>query len=276
MIGALPLQAQTESESRWQFSLGVGAGVRTNPLQYSDDIPLVLLPQLSYAGDKFFIDNLDIGFHLLDQEKSQLNLLVTPSYDQIFFERWSSGNFFVDSTIEFSSSDSPKLEVSHGRDAPDKTGNNFNRKDYDLHDRDMTALGGFEYNLQLAQINLQLQWLHDVLDVHDGQEVRLSFGHEWQFNRHTVNLAAGWVWQNAKTLNYFYGVTPAEVAAQDVYQPDADLSPMLRLDWTYRLTENWDLRFFGSYRQLGNEIQKSPVIRESEIVTLFVGGVYHF
>lgn len=274
----MPLQAETDStESSWQFSLGIGGGIRTNPIQYSSDIPLILLPQLHYSRGNFFIDNLDLGLHLYEDKTQQLNILVTPSYDQVFFHRWNSGNFFLESSPTFVSvtKNQNQLEVPESTEEP-VNDQLFVRREHQLHDRDMTALGGLEYNLQFADMNLQLQWLHDVLNEYDGQEIRMALGREWQLNRHTINLSAGLIWQDQKTINYYYGVRPGEVAQNDIYRPGASISPMLRFDWQYRLTENWDLRFFSSYRHLDDEIYKSPIVDDNKIITLFVGGVYHF
>src|SRR5690606_17128815 len=84
--------------------LGIGAGVRTNPLVGTADLPLVLVPQVNYNGERFFIQNLDFGVIVWQNDSQQLNLLATPSYDQVFFHRWSPGNFFIDGSI-FSSID---------------------------------------------------------------------------------------------------------------------------------------------------------------------------
>ena len=52
---------------RWNFSVALGAGVRTNPLVNGKDIPLIVIPQVSYYGKRFFIDNLDLGFTLIEK-----------------------------------------------------------------------------------------------------------------------------------------------------------------------------------------------------------------
>ena len=38
---------------RWNFSIEIGAGIRTNPLVNGKDIPLVVIPQLSYYGQRW-------------------------------------------------------------------------------------------------------------------------------------------------------------------------------------------------------------------------------
>jgi len=60
-------------KSDWQFSLGIGAGVRTNPVAYASDMPIILLPQVEYSGERFFVQNLDMGYILSENKNHQLN-----------------------------------------------------------------------------------------------------------------------------------------------------------------------------------------------------------
>ena len=77
----------------WRVNLGVGLGMRGNPLHGGDDIPLVLLPEVSYYGERFFLKNLEMGFTLFENERHQFNALITPGYDQMYFNRWDPFNF---------------------------------------------------------------------------------------------------------------------------------------------------------------------------------------
>lgn len=76
----------------WQLNLAVGLGARANPLVDGDTTPLVILPELSYYGRRFFLRNFELGFTLLETPRHQLNLLATPSYDQMYFNRWDPLN----------------------------------------------------------------------------------------------------------------------------------------------------------------------------------------
>ncbi len=80
----------------WQFAVGLGLGLRTNPLFDEKETPLVVLPEVVYYGERFFINNMELGFTLADTRKHQLNLLAMPSYDQMYFNRWDPLNFFSD------------------------------------------------------------------------------------------------------------------------------------------------------------------------------------
>lgn len=77
----------------WYVSLGLGVGFRSNPLEGGDDIPLVVLPEVSYYGKRFFFRNLEFGYTLFEDRHHQLNMLVAPSYDQMYFNRWDILNF---------------------------------------------------------------------------------------------------------------------------------------------------------------------------------------
>lgn len=77
----------------WRVSVGLGAGMRSNPLHQGEDIPLIVLPEVSYYGERFFLENLEMGFTLFEDRRHQLNLLLTPGYDQMYFNRWDPFNF---------------------------------------------------------------------------------------------------------------------------------------------------------------------------------------
>ena len=80
---------------KWNFSLALGAGVRTNPLVQGQDLPLIVVPQFSYYGKRFYIDNLDVGLTALESAKNTLSLIASPGYDRIFFYRSDLQNIFV-------------------------------------------------------------------------------------------------------------------------------------------------------------------------------------
>lgn len=79
--------------NRWQFGVSLGLGMRSNPLHQGEDMPLVFLPEVSYYGERFFLKNFELGFTLLENSRHQLNALVTPGYDQMYFNRWDPFNF---------------------------------------------------------------------------------------------------------------------------------------------------------------------------------------
>src|SRR5262245_60093746 len=79
----------------WSFTISLGAGGRTNPIDGNSDIPLVAIPQVSYYGKRFFLENLDLGFTLHETDANMFNLVATPGYDRVFFYRNDLQNIFV-------------------------------------------------------------------------------------------------------------------------------------------------------------------------------------
>src|SRR6202166_5021480 len=82
----------------WSLSVALGAGVRTNPLVHGQDIPLVVVPQFSYYGKRFFIDNLDPGVTVFEGASNGLMLLASRGYDRFFFYRSDLQNIIFGAT----------------------------------------------------------------------------------------------------------------------------------------------------------------------------------
>src|SRR5512134_1514125 len=63
-------------ERNWRFGLGLGYGTRTNPLVLSDDIPVIVDIDLAWFGKRWFIDNFDLGFELVDNRWFTTNAVL--------------------------------------------------------------------------------------------------------------------------------------------------------------------------------------------------------
>lgn len=265
---ALPHSAAraADSDSQWQVSLALGAGIRTNPVMDNKDIPLVIIPQISYQGERFFIQNLDFGYTLFQNEIQQFNLLVTPSYDQVFFNKWDINNFVERSSLAMTSSkDNPTVEPIN-RVIDKKL----------LHKRRMAGLAGVEYSQSLHGVDLQMQLLTEATGYYSGTEARIAVSKSIKLGKHDVKLTLGTNWQDAKTLDYYYGLPLQEAVSHAPYNADAGFTSLLRFDWSYQLDEHWSLRFFTSYRHLSPSIADSPLVTTNKVITAFAGGVYHF
>ena len=267
LVANFSLAAEPLSNSpHWQFALGLGYGVRTNPVMDNGDIPLVLLPFVSYQNGNFFLQNLDMGYKFFEAENQQISLLLTPSYDQVFFHRWDIGNFVADTGFT-------NATISYGPELQQKSVSIDKHK---LHERRMAALGGFEYTAHADTLEMQIQALHELTQYYEGDELRIAVSKNIDFNRSQIKLTLGANWQSNKTLDYFYGLDNSEAKPVATYKPDAGLSGLTRFDWNYQLDEHWNLHFFASYRYLSDEITRSPLITNNKVITAFAGGVYHF
>jgi outer membrane protein len=255
----------SEQDSEWQLSLALGAGVRTNPVMDNDDIPLILIPQVSYQGERFFIQNLDFGYTLFQNDERQINVLLTPSYDQVFFNKHDVNNFVDQPLFSSEAKNGPAVEFLDR--AIDK------RK---LHSRRMAALAGLEFSQSIYDLDFQLQILKEITGYYEGSEARIALSKSISVGKNDVKLTLGANWQNSATLDYFYGLNEHEASGNEYYSPSSGLTGLLRFDWNYQIDEHWGLRFFTSYRHLSHAVSDSPLVTENNVVTAFAGGVYHF
>jgi len=265
-------RCETASDScvavgEWELKLALGVGKRTNPVVDSSDIPLILVPQISYYGERFFIENLEVGYTIHDSERFMLNAIVTPGRDRGFFLREDINNFFVESVTEFSStvppSDIPLSTVAINID--------------DLHKRRLAGLAGIELSSGWKNLQWQVQLLQDITKVHRGKEVRFALGSQYAFKEHAFSASTGFTWKSESIVNYYYGISPQEAEGTPFsYQAGSGFTPFVRLSWKKPLNKRWQLNGSIQYEQLSSAINNSPLVKEDYVSQYFVGGLYHF
>ena len=250
---------------KWNFSVELGAGVRTNPLAGGEDIPLAVIPQFSYYGKRFFIDNLDLGFTLAENAANTLALVASPGYDRVFFYRTDLQNIFVGGFPQLSASEPAGPHVGYQRvpsDAP-------NAIQFPARARRITYLAGPEWTFKLKRVSGQLDVIHDVTGNDHGTEVRAALGLPIVESTGSLTANVGITWKSAAIVNYYYG-------EPSIYQAGSALDPFLKLGYTVPLAGKWRFSAFAQYERLGSAIADSPIVAEHYVATAFVGAVYTF
>jgi outer membrane protein len=243
---------------RWNFSVALGAGVRTNPLVNGKDIPLVVIPQLSYYGKRFFLDNLDFGFTLAERGANTFNLIATPGYDRVYFYRTDLQNFFVG----FPNASEPGTATLEGPGTPGAI------KVPPPAPR-ITYLAGPEWTFKYGPVAGQLDVLRDATGQNSGDEIRGALAMPLLQSKGTVSANIGFTWKSAATVNYYYRVPI-------VYSGSAAFDPFVKLGYTLSLSSKWRFNAFAEYERLGNGIADSPIVAEHSVATVFVGAIYAF
>lgn len=272
LAGITPLQSAMADDCRsasgdcvavgkWSFGVSLGAGVRTNPLAGGNNIPLVVVPQFSYYGNRLFINDLDLGFTLAEGESNTLDLVASPGYDRVFFYRSDLQNVFV---TGFSAV--PGLATEEYQRVPSYTPNAVQ---IPPHARRITYLAGPEWTFQLHGISGQLDVLRDITGRDDGTEVRAALGIPLVRSSGALTVNVGITWKSEEIVNYYYG-------AADIYRGGSALNPFLKLGYTLPISGKWRLNAFAEYERLGNAIAKSPLVAENYVVTAFLGATYAF
>jgi len=94
------------------------------------------------------------------------------------------------------------------------------------------------------------------------------------FNFFTPGL--GLRWQDSNLVNYYYGVSPAEVApGRPAYSPGSSTNPYVSFGISTDISEHWQFRGNIQYLRFGGAIHDSPIVDRSGSATIFIGFLYN-
>lgn len=259
---------------KWNLGVALGVGKRQNPVEGRDDIPLYVVPQISYYGERFFLENLDFGFTFYDTPSSSLSLLATPGYDRAFFYENDPQNIFVDLSLGGSFSGNPAVvgdpnnpNSNPDPDAPDVQ--DIVQDFIEERERKFTYMSGIEWTAAYKGTQFQFDLLQEITGRHGGQEVRVAVGVPMVRRQWSLSLTVGVTWKSSETLTYYYG-------APDIFELDSSISPFVKLGYHQNINARWSILAFVHYQQFGDEMMESPIIKDDNIITSFLGGIYSF
>ena len=274
-VAAEDCQSNTDdcvAVGHWNFSIALGGGVRTNPLASSASIPLVVIPQVSFYGKRFFLDDLDVGFTLADAGENTINLIASPGYDRVYFYRSDLQNFFVNGVPETSSTVSPPPQGGVGASPPTgSVGVTHTTTTVRFPSRTprVTYLAGPEWTFAHGGFSAELDLLHEITDQNEGNEIRAAIGERFTAAHGLLTVNAGITWNSAAIVNYYYG-------AANVYKGGAALDPFIKLGFAHPLGARWRFNSFVEYEHLAAAVADSPIVNQNHVTTVFAGFVYGF
>ena len=231
-----------------EVSLSVGVGTRTNPVVGRSDIPLFVVPHISYYGKRFFLESLEPGVTLYESDANTFNLIATPGFDRVFFSRHDLQNVVV-----------PFAAV-----APPSFGPAAEEQTFPVGQRHTTYLAGPEWLFRHRNFIGQVSALYEVTGRHHGYELRAAVSAPLVQTKQSLAINAGLTWKSAATVDYYYGVP-------DLYRPDGALNPFVKLSYALPLSARWTLTAFVHYEYLDDTIVDSPIVSDREVVTAFAG-----
>jgi outer membrane protein len=245
----------------WNFSISLGAGVRTDPVVHESTIPLVVIPHISYYGAHFFLDDLDVGYSFIDTDHNNLSLIATPGYDRVFFYRSDLQNIFVTGFTNFNSAGySSKPSADYNVPVTEH---------FTWHTRSVTYLAGPEWTFKAHGLSGQLDVVHEITGHNHGDEIRAAIGMPLSRKSNDWNADLGLTWKSSAIVNYYYG-------SPGIYQAGAALDPFVKLGYSHPLKGKWKVTGFVEVERLSNAIAESPIINARFVTTAFVGTVYSF
>jgi outer membrane scaffolding protein for murein synthesis (MipA/OmpV family) len=248
LLANLPAQAQEVAEIPFWHqppgTAGLGGGLRFGQDPYlaadnDDQRNFDLVPLYLYEGEHFFARGASGGFHIVNNDDYELNVMARYRFQQL---------------------DPDRNEFYEG-----------------LEERRQTLDAGVEFRMSKAWGELAVNWLTDTLDRHNGQQAQVTYRYRFETGRWSISPFITWTYQDKKLTDYYFGVSEAE-ATLDRPQFSAGSS-----QWnTFGLNTAWHFSdrivFFANVAFAGadSEVWDSPLVEESNMSQLFIGGTYTF
>jgi len=208
-------------------SLGLGIVSAPTPFRGAEN-RLLPIPLVELYHKRLYVQGILAGFRVLGGDGLHLDLRL----------RWSF--------LELDPDDSPFLEG--------------------MSPRDPTALGGLalEWNRRKLQVSGTL--LADLLGNSNGLagSILASWREPVMKGRLMLIPSLGVAYQDAKTVDYYFGVTPDEATRErPAYVGTAAWNPTARFTALFKITQRFNLVVYLAGQSLDNEIRNSPIVDDS-------------
>ena len=258
----------------WKFSLAVGAGVYTNPLHGGDDIPLVLIPQVSYYGEKIFFENNALGYSFFENDQLIISAITQLNHEKAYFTRWHPQNILIE-------------PISSGGVLPPNEGDPVDGDQYievdikDVSNRRWAIDAGVQFNWFINKTtDLQVQLLHDINNVYNGLNGQIELTRVMRIEplpNTLISLSVGTNINGKNLVDYYYGISQTSESGVDLdYQGKLSINPYFRLVLSHQLSERWRARLNIKRIFLDNAMTNSPLVKDDYINTIFAGVSYDF
>src|SRR5690242_7288314 len=171
---AAPVTHPLPPEKNWRFGVALGMGERTNPLVQSEDIPVIVDLDIAWFGERWFIDNFDLGFELFDRARFTLNMVARVNSDRAFFGKTNTK--YINFSYMGGGMIGPAVDPGTGGllEQPVK---------FKPPKRDYAIEAGLEMLMDGEWGMAALRAFHDVSGTHHGYEIAADYGYRWEHGR---------------------------------------------------------------------------------------------
>ena len=251
----------------WRIAAAVGAGTRTNPLRGANPQTLLLIGDVAWYSDSFYLDNLEFGYQWQTDDPD----ITLDSYFSLDREArlfFSYDGFDVAPADVMSNEQLVQLPVL---DPEQKV--NID----DIADRKNGRMIGLRIHVNESSEEWQLAVEREVGNVHSGTRLRLSYRYGTRWGDWGVGITPQLVWTDRKFNSYYYGVNYRDTADGRLwYHAGSGFRPGVNITASKPITPHWGFLWFARYQYLPRAITRSPLLDGNDIITVFAGLTYQF
>jgi len=264
------------AERNWRFGIGLGYGMRTNPLVLSDDIPIIVDLDIAWFGKRWFFDNFDLGFQLTDNPLFTANAVARVNSDRVFFGKTNIR--YVNFTI---AAGGDRVPIAGAPPPPGRPDNGPSLADdpqpLEVPDRDYAIEMGLEMLFGGEWGQASLRGFHDVSQTHEGFEISADYSYRWTLGRFSMSPTLGLAYKSDDLSNYYWGVNPQEAGLTlQPYEAKGGVDWEVGLRTSYYLTKSVRLAISADYERLHDSVASSPIVAEDHVIGYFAGAAWQF
>lgn len=225
-------------------SAGLGGGIRLGPSPYlasdnEDERQFDLIPLYLYEGKYFFARGTAGGLHIVNNDDYELNVFARYRFQQL---------------------DPDSHEFYEG-----------------LEERRQTLDAGVQFAIKKKWGELTLDWVADTLDRHNGQQAKVTYRYRIDAGAWSISPYISWAYQDANLTDYYFGVSEAEARVdRPEFFAGSSQWAEFGLNTAWHFSER--IVFFANvgFAGVDSDVMDSPLVEESGMSALFVGGTYTF
>ncbi len=254
-------------EQGWHVAVAMGLGERSNPLDGGDRIPLLLLPDITWYGERAYFDNGELGAQWQTAPHTAIDLFLSVNGERAYFSFWHPNNIFL--TRMFMTSNTTQEDGMINERLMLSTEH--------IEKRRWAVDAGVRWHIYLNDAEWQFAALTDASDVHNGQQFAVRYLQQWTFDDAALQAYVGATWKSAALIDYYYGIdADDQVVPELYYQGRAGWQPEVGLSFNKTIDEKWSWLVRASVIALHDGMTDSAIVDETYISTVFAGITYQF
>lgn len=258
---AVANQQQTIEKKHWQWGVAIGAGIKTNPLVDGNNIPLFLLPDIAWYGERMYFDNLELGYQWYDSQKLSIQSYINVDKESAYFKYEHPANLL--------------LLLESSMNGPSDTDKTLSIKS--LGKRKWAFHAGFRASWHAGQHYWSISAEQDISGAHNGQKLIAGYAYQWHFNKTRVSLKPQIMWFSRQFTHYYYGIDHRDTDKEAFhYNAKAGWQPSVHLQLARRINADWTWLTYLQYQHLHKGMKNSPVVDKNNVTSVFSGFAYQF
>lgn len=253
--------ADDASVGEFSFRISAGYGLIENPLKARDDIEVFVLPEFSYYGERFYIENFVLGYSLVETEQFMFDLFGYFNEDGYFFELDGIEKITVASILGRKPAQGLLLTP-----VEDKT-----------LERNLSYMAGLNTTFRGQWFDIQTSIAADVSGIHHGQEAKIKFRKKYRFGDVLASFSASSTLKSNEINDYYYRIKAGEFGR--VGEKDSlgsTVTHQIELHLGYQFTPNVSANLLLQKTWMDEALEASHLVEDLSYYSGFVGLTYRF